>query len=62
MGGLSSDKNSFIGPYWFEKELRSALKKHATDTLGPMMFANTLCSTLLNLSFVTSCNSNNNIY
>jgi hypothetical protein len=53
MGGLSSDNNSFIGPYNFS----CPLKKHEKDILGPMVLDNTLCSTLLNLSFVTSCSS-----
>lgn len=30
-------------------------KKHATDTLGALLFASTLCSMLLNSSFDISC-------
>ena len=53
MGGLLSDRNSFIGP-----SFRAGLgwRKHAAEILGPIRPASTLCSTLLNLSFVISYN------
>ena len=58
IAGVSSDTNSFIGPYTFEVDKVGGEKNPATDTLGPSLFARTLCLTLLNLSFVISCTQN----
>lgn len=51
LGGFSSDNSSLMGPYSLEFELKAVPKKQATDTLGPLWFVSTLCSTLANLSF-----------
>lgn len=53
--GFSSDNNSFRGPYIFVLGNPSVEKKLATEILGPSFFANTLCATLTNLSFVINC-------
>ena len=51
-GGCPSDfkVNSLMGPYIFGG-IVTPVKKHATEILGPSWLANTLWSTLLNLSF-----------
>ena len=54
MGGLLSDRNSFIGPYALNCCVALGYEKQATETLGPIRLASTLCCTLLNLSFVIS--------
>lgn len=36
LGGLSSETNSSMGPYSFVDGIREVLKKHATDTRGPI--------------------------
>ena len=54
IGGLFSDKSSFIGPYALSLLAVLGMKKHAADTRAPIFPANTLCSTLLNLSLVMS--------
>lgn len=54
IGGLFSDKSSFIGPYALSLLAVLGMKKHAADTRAPIFPAHTLCSTLLNLSLVMS--------
>ena len=52
IGGLFSDKSSFIGPYALSLLAVLGMKKHAADTRAPIFPAHTLCSRLLNLSLV----------